>query len=103
MSILSAYSRRPTLALTTTYASAPHIVLVMPRSFCIPGVVFLFCAVVLLFIVSVSLPYLTAMDIARVRFNNNKVSIKPTTDILIQLRVSSSINFLNATCHSLML
>ncbi|KAH7925007.1 pali-domain-containing protein [Leucogyrophana mollusca] len=42
----------------------------MPRSFCIPGVIFLFCAFVLLFIVSVSLPYLTAMDITRVHSAN---------------------------------
>jgi len=38
----------------------------MSRAFCIPGVFFLFSAFVLLFIVSVSLPYLTAMDITRV-------------------------------------
>ncbi|KZP08884.1 pali-domain-containing protein [Athelia psychrophila] len=42
----------------------------MSRAFCIPGIIFLFCAFVLLFIVSVSLPYLTAMDITRVNFNS---------------------------------
>jgi len=40
----------------------------MPRSFCIPGIVFLFCAFVLSFLVSISLPYLTAMDIVRTHF-----------------------------------
>ncbi|KIJ61260.1 hypothetical protein HYDPIDRAFT_116273 [Hydnomerulius pinastri MD-312] len=38
----------------------------MSRAYCIPGVFFLFSAFVLLFIVSISLPYLSAMDIARV-------------------------------------
>jgi len=38
----------------------------MTRAFCIPAIFFLFSAFVLLFIVSISLPYLTAMDITRV-------------------------------------
>lgn len=38
----------------------------MSRAYCIPGVFFLFCAFVLLFLVSVSLPHLEAMDITRV-------------------------------------
>lgn len=59
----------------------------MHRSFCIPGVLFLFCAFVLLFIVSVSLPYLTAMDITRVHFNDG---ISVGTDSLAQLRVSTA-------------
>lgn len=55
----------------------------MPRSFCIPGVLFLLCAFVLLFIVSISLPYLTAMDITRVHFNGTgNVSISPNTNPL---------------------
>ncbi|KAF8550667.1 pali-domain-containing protein [Imleria badia] len=41
----------------------------MSRAFCIPAIFFLFAAFVLLFIVSISLPYLTAMDIARVHTN----------------------------------
>ncbi|KAH7882204.1 hypothetical protein F5I97DRAFT_437213 [Phlebopus sp. FC_14] len=41
----------------------------MARAFCIPAVFFLFSAFVLLFIVSVSLPYLSAMDITRVHTN----------------------------------
>jgi len=57
----------------------------MPRSFCIPGVVFLFCAFVLMFIVSVSLPFLTAMDITRVHFTGNP-TISAATDSLSQTR-----------------
>jgi len=41
----------------------------MSRSFCIPGVVILLCAFVLLFLTSISLPHLTAMDITRTHFN----------------------------------
>jgi len=57
----------------------------MPRSFCIPGILFLLCAFVLLFIVSVSLPFLTAMDITRVHFNG-KVSTSSATESFSQLR-----------------
>lgn len=58
----------------------------MPRAFHIPGVVFLLCALVLLFLVSISLPYLTALDIVRVHFEGG-----PSTDTqgsLTELRVS---------------
>ncbi|KAN0080111.1 hypothetical protein V8E55_009677 [Tylopilus felleus] len=41
----------------------------MSRTFCVPAVFFLFAAFVLLFIVSISLPFLTAMDITRVHTN----------------------------------
>ncbi|KAG9311107.1 hypothetical protein JVU11DRAFT_9016 [Chiua virens] len=37
----------------------------MSRTFCVPAVFFIFSAFVLLFIVSISLPYLTDMDITR--------------------------------------
>jgi len=57
----------------------------MPRSFCIPGVVFLFCAFALLFIVSVSLPFLTAMDIVRVHYGGN-VASPSVTGTVSQLR-----------------
>jgi len=43
----------------------------MPRAFHIPGVIFLFCAFVLLFLVSISLPWLTGLDIARVHFEGS--------------------------------
>jgi hypothetical protein len=42
----------------------------MPRSFCIPGIIFLFCAFVLSFLVSISLPYLDDMDIVRTTFGD---------------------------------
>ena len=38
----------------------------MSRAFCIPAIFFLLSAFVLLFIVSISLPYLTTTDITRV-------------------------------------
>jgi len=42
----------------------------MARAFCIPGIIFIFCAFVLNFLTSISLPYLTALDIARTHFGN---------------------------------
>ncbi|KAK0201066.1 hypothetical protein DFS33DRAFT_1102559 [Desarmillaria ectypa] len=42
----------------------------MSRVFCIPGIVFLFCAFVLSFLTSISLPYLTGLDIARTTVAN---------------------------------
>ncbi|KAF9444249.1 hypothetical protein P691DRAFT_763573 [Macrolepiota fuliginosa MF-IS2] len=41
----------------------------MARLFCIPGVTLIFLAFVLNLIVSISLPYLPALDITRTRFN----------------------------------
>ena len=41
----------------------------MPRALHLPGVLFLFCAFVLLFLASLSLPYLPALDVARVHFD----------------------------------
>ncbi|KAG1740181.1 uncharacterized protein EDB91DRAFT_1053405 [Suillus paluster] len=46
----------------------------MSRAYCIPGGFFLFCAFFLLFIVSISLPYLQAMDIARVHSSAQSVA-----------------------------
>ncbi|KIJ07786.1 hypothetical protein PAXINDRAFT_173249 [Paxillus involutus ATCC 200175] len=57
----------------------------MSRAFCIPGVFFLFAAFVLLFIVSVSLPYLTAMDITRVHTNGGSAISGQAT--MTQLRL----------------
>lgn len=42
----------------------------MSRVFCIPGIVFLFSALVLSLLVSISLPFLTALDFVRVHFGN---------------------------------
>ncbi|KAL1754048.1 SUR7/PalI family-domain-containing protein [Schizophyllum commune] len=41
----------------------------MSRAFCIPGIFFIFAALVLNFLVSISLPYLTALDVARATVN----------------------------------
>ncbi|TCD67394.1 hypothetical protein EIP91_012429 [Steccherinum ochraceum] len=41
----------------------------MSRAFHIPGVIFLFIAFVLLLLVSISLPFLTGLDFARIHFN----------------------------------
>ena len=58
----------------------------MSRAFCLPAIFFLFSAFVLLFIVSISLPYLTAMDITRVHTNG---TVEVTGDqSLSELRVS---------------
>ncbi|KAJ3808518.1 hypothetical protein F5876DRAFT_78667 [Lentinula aff. lateritia] len=43
----------------------------MSRMFCIPGIIFLFCAFVLSILVSISLPFLPALDIARAHMNGN--------------------------------
>ncbi|KAF9256202.1 hypothetical protein L218DRAFT_966549 [Marasmius fiardii PR-910] len=40
----------------------------MSRVFCIPGIIFLLCATVLNFLVSISLPFLPALDVARTHF-----------------------------------
>ncbi|KAF9463360.1 hypothetical protein BDZ94DRAFT_1259169 [Collybia nuda] len=42
----------------------------MARVFCIPGIVFLTAALVLSFLTSISLPFLTALDITRTHFGN---------------------------------
>jgi hypothetical protein len=40
----------------------------MSRAFCIPGIFFLVCALVLSFLTSISLPFLPGLDIVRVHF-----------------------------------
>ena len=58
----------------------------MSRAFCVPAIFFIFAAFVLLFIVSISLPYLTAMDITRVHTDG---TVQVTGDqAMSQLRVS---------------
>ena len=59
----------------------------MGRLFHIPGIFFLFSAFVLLLLVSISLPYLTALDFARVHFDEGKVTAGNDTNALTQLRV----------------
>ncbi len=60
----------------------------MPRAFHIPGIIFLFCAFVLLFLVSISLPFLTALDFARVHFNEGTPTVGTDTNPIKELRVS---------------
>ncbi|KAJ7739174.1 hypothetical protein B0H16DRAFT_1465432 [Mycena metata] len=45
----------------------------MSRAFYLSGMVFLLLAVILSFLASISLPYLTALDVVRVKFNGNSL------------------------------
>ncbi|KAH9837677.1 uncharacterized protein C8Q71DRAFT_555726 [Rhodofomes roseus] len=58
----------------------------MGRLFHIPGIFFLFVAFVLLFLVSISLPYLTTLDFARVHFDGGKVTAGSDSNALTELR-----------------
>ena len=62
----------------------------MPRAFHIPGVFFLFCAFALLFLVSISLPFLPALDFARVHFEGSPSTSNGNEGALTQLRVRRS-------------
>ena len=61
----------------------------MPKIFHIPGIIFLFCAFVLLFLVSVSLPYITALDFARVHFSSGSPTVGDDANPINELRVRS--------------
>ncbi|KAF8153975.1 SUR7/PalI family-domain-containing protein [Crassisporium funariophilum] len=56
----------------------------MSRAFCIPGVIFLLCALVLNLLVSISLPFLRGIDIARTN-NLQGASVDSSAD-LTQIR-----------------
>jgi len=59
----------------------------MGRVFHIPGIFFLFCAFVLLLLVSISLPYLTALDVVRVHFDGGRSSsVDTVANAITQLR-----------------
>jgi len=58
----------------------------MARAFCIPGIIFLLCAFVLSFLVSVSLPYLPALDITRVHFGPS-VTVSGSSDSITESRL----------------
>ncbi|KAH6904443.1 hypothetical protein BKA70DRAFT_1508001 [Coprinopsis sp. MPI-PUGE-AT-0042] len=45
----------------------------MARVFCVPGIVFLFVALVLSFLASISVPYLSALGVVKVDFNPSDV------------------------------
>ncbi|KAF8888463.1 hypothetical protein CPB84DRAFT_1849585 [Gymnopilus junonius] len=47
----------------------------MNRKYINPGVIFLACAFVLSFLVSISLPFLTAIDVVRVHIGNNQQKV----------------------------
>ncbi|KAF7345080.1 hypothetical protein MVEN_01671500 [Mycena venus] len=55
----------------------------MSRIFCIPGVIFLACALVLGIIVSISLPFLPPLDFVRVHFGNGVATMG---DGMVELR-----------------
>ncbi|KAF8491958.1 hypothetical protein JB92DRAFT_2797328 [Gautieria morchelliformis] len=59
----------------------------MPRVFYTFGVVALFSAFVLQFLVSISLPYLDTLDIARVHFNSGKSTVSQLQDPISELRL----------------
>ena len=60
----------------------------MPRLFHVPGVIFLFCAFVLLFLVSISLPYITVLDFVRVHFHAGNPTVGSDANAVNELRVS---------------
>ena len=67
------------------------------RAFCIPGVIFLLAATVLLIITSVSLPYLPAIDFVRSHVESGNVAVANgqgvvTSSSISQLRVSSLVS-----------
>ena len=60
----------------------------MSRALCIPAALILFCALVLSFLTSISLPYLTGLDIARA--NLTSADVNGTVGIS-EIRVSFSL------------
>ncbi|KAI0640994.1 hypothetical protein C8Q79DRAFT_993873 [Trametes meyenii] len=58
----------------------------MARIFHIPGIIFLLCAFVLLFLVSISLPYLTALDVARVKIKSGSPTVGSDTNAIHEIR-----------------
>ncbi|KAL0571247.1 hypothetical protein V5O48_010717 [Marasmius crinis-equi] len=56
----------------------------MARAFCIPGIIFLLCATVLSFLVSISLPFLPALDVARTHLPGQAiVNGQPVTELRV--------------------
>ncbi|KAM5537335.1 hypothetical protein V8D89_009065 [Ganoderma adspersum] len=56
------------------------------RAFQIPGIVFLFLSFALLFIASISLPYLTDLDYVRVHFKDSLPTVGNDTDAITAVR-----------------
>lgn len=61
----------------------------MPRSFFFPGLFFITAALILLLLVSISLPFLTSLDFVRVHFNTGLNSNE--ADSINQIRVRRSL------------
>ncbi|KAG6835997.1 hypothetical protein H0H93_012413 [Arthromyces matolae] len=59
----------------------------MSRIFCIPGIFFVFAAFVLLFLSSISLPYLPALDVARTKFSTSTGVVDTNAQGLVELRL----------------
>ena len=57
------------------------------RHFCIPGLFILFCAFILSLIVSISLPSLPALDIARTKFSGGTTEVTSIDGGVNELRV----------------
>lgn len=66
----------------------------MSRQWCIPGVVFLLAATILSALAAVSLPYMTALDIARVHFKGS-AGAGDTTAVTKELRVGIPLFYLS--------
>ncbi|PIL26189.1 hypothetical protein GSI_11944 [Ganoderma sinense ZZ0214-1] len=56
------------------------------RTFRVPGIVFLFLSFILLFIVSISLPYLTDLDVVRVHFKDSLPTVGNDTNPITAVR-----------------
>lgn len=102
-SILSRIHKNPNTACTrfdyslpfsTVALVADYKLIAMSRVFCVPAIFFLFSAFVLLFIVSISLPFLSAMDITRVHTSSGNVKVAGDQDFT-QLRVSCPYHWLD--------
>ena len=79
-------------ASSSSLSSESHIAMAS-RAFCIPGVLFLLAATVLLLITSVSLPYLPAVDFVRTHVKSGNVAVGTTTSSSVsQLRVSNLVS-----------
>ena len=67
------------------------------RAFCVPGVLFLLAATVLLVITSVSLPFLPAIDFVRAHVQSGNIGVANTQGVttsttISQLKVSNSVS-----------
>ncbi len=86
--------KRPSASARTRSSFPPHPPrrsrLAMPRAFHIPGVIFLFCAFILLILVSISLPFITALDVARVHFKSGSPTVNSDSTVINELRVSTT-------------